>query len=333
MRFLALALLLIALVPSELRAQPTPEQRVVAETLFQEGRRLMADERWAEACRKLEESYRIEPLAGVLLNLAVCHENEGRTATAWSEFKQSLALSKIDRRDDRRALAEKHLAALEPRLARLRIEVLRPPPQLTIFDGQTELPPAIWATARPVDPGRHTIVAEAPGRQNFSTTVEAEAAKTVTVTVPELVPVAPEPPLPAPPPPEPPRPAPPARRGPPPTHPWTPPPSAEPGFDWPLLGYGLLGVGAGAMAAGTGLGITALVREGQADARCGPSTCPDEESLALSDDARALATGANVTLAVGAVLAAAGVVTLLVAPAPEAEVRLGLGRVAFQASF
>ena len=54
----------------------------LAQSLFEEGRQLMSNGKFAEACPKFESSYKLDPAAGTLLNLAVCHEKVGRTAAA-----------------------------------------------------------------------------------------------------------------------------------------------------------------------------------------------------------------------------------------------------------
>src|SRR6187431_1585248 len=87
-----------------------------AEALFDEARRLLASGDVKAACPKFAESYRLDPALGALLNLAACHEKEGRVATAWSEYRDAAAQALKARDDKRAAYAKKQAATLEPRL-------------------------------------------------------------------------------------------------------------------------------------------------------------------------------------------------------------------------
>src|SRR6266699_3327978 len=72
-----------------------------AEALFREGRQLLKEAQVDEACLKLAESYSQEPASGTLLNLARCHEIQGKIATAWAEYAAAARLSRTQGREDR----------------------------------------------------------------------------------------------------------------------------------------------------------------------------------------------------------------------------------------
>ena len=176
------------------RADATAEQKAAATVLFREARGMMEAGDVAGACRRFEESHRLDPLPGTQLNMAVCHEREGRTATAWVEFRDAVALARRDARDDRVALAEEHMKALEPRLSSVRIVVAQGAdlPSLTVTLDGAELAQPAWNTALPVDPGVHLVAASAPSMKPFAARVEvAREGETQTVTIGALDPVPP----------------------------------------------------------------------------------------------------------------------------------------------
>jgi hypothetical protein len=187
-------------------AESGPQERAAAEMLFQDAKRLMKTGKVPEACRKLEESQRLDPRAGTLLALAVCHKNEGKIATAWVEFREALSLAKKAGRMDRVSLAQKEIAAIEPKLPRLAIVVPAASlvPGLVLRRDGEELGPPLWDTAVPVDPGEHQVSASAPGRKAWEAKVTVAEGDEAKVSIPMLQelpkPVAPPP---APPPPAP----------------------------------------------------------------------------------------------------------------------------------
>jgi len=184
----ALALAL-SLLSAPVGAQPSSTDIAMAEALYREARELMDQQKYQEACRKFEESNRLDPATGTLLNLASCHEQLGLVATAWREYGEALLAARRDQREDRVQYAEERIRALEPRLSRLTILV---PPEVAVdgleirVDGAL-IGSAAWGVSAPVDPGKHLIQAEAPGKKPWSMEIsigtEADSKK---VEIPAL---------------------------------------------------------------------------------------------------------------------------------------------------
>ncbi|HYQ02660.1 MAG TPA: hypothetical protein VER96_28505 [Polyangiaceae bacterium] len=223
-------------------ARAQSSDAALAESLFREGKRLSAERKFAEACPKFAESYKLDPGLGTQLNLALCHESEGKLATAWAEFSEASSRAKREGDADRAALADEHVRALEPKLAHISI-ALAPgasvPGLIVKFDSR-ELASAALGLPIAVDPGKHVLEASAPGKEPSAQTFEAPSTPTtVTVTVPVLKDSAPAPvavaPVPAPAP---------APANPPPA----PPPSSSSG---PNTGAIVAGVATGVFAAGS----------------------------------------------------------------------------------
>ncbi len=150
-------------------AQPIPGQgtstsnRMLAETLFREARSLMAEKRYDEACPKFAESNRLDPASGTLLGLAMCHEAQGKIASAWAEFQEVLALSRRGGRMDRAQFASERIGAIEPRLTRVTILASDGVEGLVLELDGVELGQAALGVATPMDPGLHRLTASAPG--------------------------------------------------------------------------------------------------------------------------------------------------------------------------
>jgi len=164
--------------------------KAVAEMLFFTARGLMEAGRFTEACTKLAESYRLDPAAGTLLNLAVCHESEGRVASAWGEFRQALSDARKANRPDREELAKNSIAKLEPELPFLTIVVpgFVRVKDLEIVRNGVVLGTGSWGTELPVDPGKVDIVVRAPGFLPKTKTVTIQRKQHLSTTVDKLDP-------------------------------------------------------------------------------------------------------------------------------------------------
>jgi hypothetical protein len=163
-----------------------------ARTLFREARRLMEKDRFTAACPKLEESLRLDPGMGTQFNLAHCWEKIGRTASAWGMFLDVAAAAKQSGQRKREKAALQRAEALEPKLSRLRIDVLDPAPGMTVLRAGEEVGQGAWGAAMPIDPGTYAIEARAPGKHDWSGDVTVtEAAQTVPLEIPALEDIAP----------------------------------------------------------------------------------------------------------------------------------------------
>lgn len=299
-RLFALAgAVVIALGAPDVHAQPTPEAKAMAETLFREARELMGQENYVKACGKFEESHRLDPALGTLLNMAVCHEKEGRVATAWGEFNEAAVVARREGRPDRVEFAKERVAALEPSLPRLTVTVA---PEarvegLEILRNGAPIGYAAWGTALPVDPGDVLIEARAPKHKPWSTSLTMSLKQQETVQVPMLE-VAPEQPKP----PETSGSVRPVILGPPPEGFWTPS---------RIAGVTLAGLGAATIAVGGFIGVDALRKESESEENCSGSICEEQRDVDLSKDALRNANIANVTIGAGALVGAVGVLLIL----------------------
>lgn len=298
-RVVSLAVGLAAgLSSAPLHAQPTEQDRTVAQSLFDRARTLAEAGKYGEACPLFEESQRLDPGAGTQLNLALCYEGEARLAKAYALFNESLSAAIKDGRSDRRAIAEEHLSTLGPRLSMITIAVpddARVPELILWLDGE-KISSASTGVPLAVDGGAHRVEATARHHHPFSTAVEVKAEHDhVTVTIPPLVafggdalaPRASDSPAPRP------------------TVAPSPPSTST---ERTPVALALTFGGLGLVALGAGTGIAALVRDGQAQdlglthgCNLDRGYCPAgvDASDALGAQSQATALGWTSTLSLG----------------------------------
>lgn len=278
------------------------DARVVGETLFREGRRLMETGEVAEGCRKLEESQRVDPAAGTLLALAACHEMEGKIATSWSEFAQSVLIARRDGRSDREQFARAHLAKLEPQLPRVIIDVpaVSRVPGLVLSRNGTDLTEVTWGLPIPCDPGEVVVTARAAGRMPWRYAKTIGPGETLKVVVPLLGQIEPEPAH-----------SPGAR-------PTTNERTAAGVAPRRTLALAIGGFGLAAIGVGAGFGVDAIDKAKDVEHGCpivgGLEKCTSS-AVATNDAAKTSATIANVGVGVGLLaLAVAGYLFLTAKP-------------------
>ncbi len=291
----------------------TPGQKAQAQVLFDEARELIGADKTAEACDKFAASYRLDATMGTQLNLAVCYEKLGKTASAWILFVEIQTTARRAGQAGRADFARQRTLALAPKLSKLKVHITERVPDLAIEVDGEPLSDGAWESFVPVDPGERTIVASAPGRKDWSkkVTLSAEADK-VSVTIPalEAAPVAVEPP--------------PSGNGnglpPSPPQPDPQPDDGEPdGNLQTILGWTAAGLGVGAVGVGVALRFMALSKDEESKEHClpdDPNQCT-QEGADLRDAAQAQELGSIIAWAGGGALLVTGIVLLFTAPSDQ----------------
>lgn len=301
-RALSLALLLVA---APAAGDPNAQR---ADELFAQGRKLVLEGKYAEACPKFDEAQRLRPGVGTLLNLADCHERRGKTASASRVFREAKALAE-QANDERSTLAEARISALEPRIPKLTVVVPAVDGLQVTLDGKP-LSDEQWGNPMGLDPGSYTIAATAPNQPPFSESVELlRGAVTVNVRFeaepvpPALAPLAPR-----------------------------PEPTADvlgtPLSTQRMLALGVAGVGVIGLGVGAGFGLASMSAKGEADDHCQLGPRGDQcDSRGVSAGDRAIARGNVSTIAFiagGAAVAAGAVLWFTNSPSEKQGGAVGL---------
>lgn len=294
--------IIISIVISAAGGTAHAQANAVAEQLFNEGRELEAQGKWAEACPKFEASLQRDPALGTRLNLATCYQHVGKTASAWALFRESADLAKKANDPKRADYAAQQAVALEARLPKLVISApAKAPAGLSVQRDGASVSAAELGVALYVDPGAHEIKASAAGYETASVSVIVEDGRTTSVTLPDLV-----------------------------AKPETPPPPAEKHVEVPeqqevpaspTRKYIALGVGGGGIVlTGVGLvfGAQAMSKNNKAKDLCGADlSCSGDnfaEGKQLIDQGRTRGVMATVFVAAGVAAIGAGVAIYLTAP-------------------
>jgi tetratricopeptide (TPR) repeat protein len=282
-------LLAVLLNATAASADPMDERATLGQELFDQGRALMEQKDYARACKKFEESARLDRAVGTVLNLALCYELQGKLATAWARFNEALGLARREGRLDRQRFAEDRIAGLVHRMSRIRIVV--PPasrvPGLVVHRNDILLTESAWDEALGVDPGPLAVQASAPGRRPFKTKIDVGPERDLkTVVIPLLEPDAPEP---------------------------AAPPSNQ-ARTQRLLAYGSGALGLAAIGVGSLFGIRAINRDNTAEDLCPNTNRCDPTAFRVSEQAVADGRLATYFLAGGAVLLGTGGVLFVTLP-------------------
>ena len=296
-----------------LSASAAPPQSAA---LVRDAKKLMAKRQFSAACPKLQEAQRLAPSPKMLLELALCHEKEGRTATAYAEFNTVVQQAEWEGPKQAAKTAKAHLAALDPRLSRITVKV----PTTSETDGMQvtmdgmPLARTAWNLPQPVDPGRHEIGATGQGREPWSTTIRINGdheqqvvqvpppvSKSRTAAAPETV-------------------AQKEARAEDPNYGETPVVKEEEAprktGPKPVMGYVVAGAGVVAVGVGSYFGFQAVQKRKDSDSFC-TRGC-SQQGIDLNDEAKSAAWVSNISIGLGLVGVGVGTYMLL-KPSPAAS--------------
>jgi tetratricopeptide (TPR) repeat protein len=237
-----------------------------ADALFRRGRELLASGDYALACPLFQESMRLDPAPGTLLNLADCTERTGKLATAWELFDR--LATEVPATDERYALSLQRATSLAPRVPRLTVLLPDGLTAVRVYRDDIEVGAPSFGVPLPVDPGSHVIVVSAPNCAARRITLTVSAGESVEFIA---------------------QPGPRKNR------------SVARGAGWIAGGVGLASLGTGAF-----FGVRALEEREASDAHCARGVCTDPHSLAAYEAARADARVTDVAIGVGVVALAVG---------------------------
>jgi hypothetical protein len=293
------------LPPALLAAAPAraEDNSAAMEALFAEGRRLMAENKYAEACPKFLASFKLdETRVGTLLNLADCYEKNGQLASAWARFVEARAIAARSGQSDRVAFASERAKALEPKLSKLTIAVapeVAALPGLQVRRDGVSVDQGAWGVAVAVDGSPHTIEVSATGKKPLSIVVQVgQSDDAKEARIPRLEDVTD-----------------------------VPSEGKKKVSGRTVLELALVGVGVASLGVGTYFGVTALGKKSDANQYCGglnggPNDCT-AEGVSLRKDAGDNGTLSTIFVGVGVAAIAAGAVLWLTTP--KTGTRVGAG--------
>lgn len=182
-RLEAFACVLLAHTCLATRAHAEPDRQsraATAQALYEVALGHLDRKDYAAACPELEEVAALMPTwIGTKITLAECYEREGRLASAWATYAQAeAAATQSTNRAAEQKEAHDRMEALRPRLSRIAVHVSAAAAAtagLEVFRDDVPVGRAQWGVPLPVDPGSHTIVATARGKQRWELKVQIDA--------------------------------------------------------------------------------------------------------------------------------------------------------------
>jgi tetratricopeptide (TPR) repeat protein len=267
---------------------------------FQRGLALYDSGAYADALPEFQGSVSLYASPNSELYVARCLRALGRLPEAVTHYERTIGLAgdraaTDPRYQDTRQAAAQELRALEPQIARLRLDVAGLPRGTRVLVADREIPPGAWGLLVPVAPGAVEVRAELPGGAVEKRDTTAPAGTTVAVDLrPHALPV----------------------------------PAAPPRSSWPghraWMAASLVTGAAGFVSFAT-FYLLAARQHAALEDRCRPLPCPPGEQGAI-DRGRLYQGLANGSLVVGLVGASAAAALWALSPRERPPLSLAIGR-------
>jgi hypothetical protein len=265
--------------PRQGRADAVSETSLArADRLFAEGQALLESHDPAVlpvACADLLESQRLDPKLGRLLNLAVCHERQNKTATAYDEFREAAEWAARKGQKEREDYARGQADALSKQLSLVQIDL--PPTvassEVTVTIDDSPMDRTRWTRPFALDPGPHVAILRVSGKRQRRLSFYLTGPGTTSLTVPVFQ-------------------------------------TESEGISRRTWGLVVGGAGIVALGFGSYLGGVAISKRAQADPHCPGHIC-DATGAGYIGDARSAATGSTVLLVVAGVSIVGGGILML----------------------
>jgi hypothetical protein len=166
--------------------EATQENLGRAQVLFDAAALHFAEGKLEDACAEYKASYELGHKTTAILNVGICEEKRGRYATAWSAYREAETVATRARNQQLASDAQKRAALIEPKLAKIRIDLNYRLSGLQLqLDGQL-IPLAAIRTLLPIDSGRHELAASADGYESWQQTIAVADGGRTEVLLPEL---------------------------------------------------------------------------------------------------------------------------------------------------
>lgn len=279
--------------------------KATARNLFHEGEAALNAKDCETAADRFERADKLYQAPTIMLGLARAYVCLGKFVKAKEKYntlmREKLGADASQAFRDAVEDAKKEIVGLDAKIGYATISVEGPGNDIVkvTIDGE-DVPAAALGVKRPLDPGPHKVVADAPGwKANEATvTVNAQQDTPLTITLEADPDEKIEEPVPG--------------GG-------TVTPSDGSGDTLRLVGFIALGVGAAGLIVGAVTGGLAIGKHGDLTDACGDAgQCPADQQGNL-DDFNTFGTVSTIGFIAGGVVAAAGLVLVLVAPSGSTE--------------